>query len=173
MVVSIRIATFPLWNHVEFPIAVSAWADYAPRVFTEESKTRDGWNKAIRIIHTMFSLGDDWDGMGAKAPPPDIVFSALELAYHLCDSVGYPAPTRVSHSPAGTIGFEWQNPPVYTEVEIVGPNSFDWMQIQDGEKTKHWTQDQVREHSLANSVTNTLNRAVDVAQWPHFAGSPF
>jgi hypothetical protein len=172
MVASTTIA-FTLWNPAEFPFAVSAWADYAPRVFTEESRRRDGWNKAIRIVHTMFLLSDDWDGMGAKAPSRNIVFSALQLAYDLCDSDGYPAPTRVSHSPAGTIGFEWQDPPVYTEVEIVGPSRFDWMQIQDGEEPKHWTQGQVHEDPLPNGVANTLNGAIGVAQWPHFARSPF
>jgi hypothetical protein len=168
---AITTGAFTLSSALEFPVLMSAWADYAPREITSESERVAGWDKAIRIMHTMLSLSDDWDGMGAIAPSRDIVFSALELGSAHRASRDFPAPTRVTATPSGTIGLEWQQPSVYTEVEIVASREFDWMQIKDGEPAKHWTDDGVRDTDLVLRDAPVLGLTFERISWPNWVGS--
>ncbi len=105
------------------------------------SEDRDAaWKKSIRMIHGMLALNDDWDGMGAKAPSSALIFYAMEMAEAKLRTCDYPAPTRVTATPAGTIGLEWQQGSTYTEAEIVAPYKSEWMQIAPGMPVKHWVE---------------------------------
>jgi hypothetical protein len=114
----------------------------------------------------MLTLKDDWDGMGAIAPPRDVIFSAIELAYHFRELEEFPAPTRVAPTPSGTIGLEWLQPPVYTEAEVLPSGRSDWMQIRDGEAPVHWTHHGMPDTDLTTGLSPTacggplLGRAV-------------
>jgi hypothetical protein len=158
---------------IEFPDALSAWADFSRPVISVETNRLAEWDKAIRIMHAMLSLGDDWDGMGAKAPAWDIVFSAIELAYSLRSYRDYPAPTRATATPAGTIGLEWQIPSVYTEVEVVATGGFDWMVIKDGEQPKHWTGDRIPDPDFPPCGAPTLDLTFEHDSRPVQVVSPF
>jgi hypothetical protein len=90
----------------------------------------------IEQLNTMMSLEDDWDGMGAEAPSREIILSAIDLV-EVFRSRGYPPPTRVAATPSATVGLEWQEPPVYLEVEIITPDRSEWMQILEGMPPVH------------------------------------
>src|SRR5262249_28460849 len=60
----------------------------------------------------------------------------IELADEL-RSKGYPPPTRVAATPSGTVGLEWQEPPVYLEMELVTPYRSEWVQITEGMAPVH------------------------------------
>jgi len=95
------------------------------------------WKKVIGKLFVMMSLRDDWDGLDSPAPHPGIVASAIYLAENLITE-DYPPPTRVVATPSGTVGFEWQQPGVYMEAEIVMPYRSEWMQIAEGMSPQHW-----------------------------------
>jgi hypothetical protein len=101
----------------------------------DETKSR--WRKTIGQLHAMLTLTDDWDGDDSPAPAPEIVRSAIDFAQMLRDE-DYPPPTRVIATPSGTVGFEWQQPSVYTEAEMVTPYRSEWMQVKDGARPDHW-----------------------------------
>ena len=96
------------------------------------------WQRAIGALHAMLSYRNDWDGMGSPAPDRDFVAGAINLLNQLKRRPGWPAPTRVAATPAGTIGVEWQQPGFYMEAEIVGPDRTEWMLIPAGASPVHW-----------------------------------
>jgi hypothetical protein len=120
------------------PILVRQW-EQPPPVIPPSNGVRSNWDNAIAKLHSMFSLGNDWDGMGAKAPPAPLINGAIELAEQLSARRIGVAPTRVAATPCGTVVLEWQQPNLYMEVEITEPNSSDWMFIPDGEAPIHRT----------------------------------
>jgi hypothetical protein len=146
---------FNLGVVVTRPVATSPWADLSRPTVGPDDERMAGWDRIIRKLHTMLSIDDDWDGMGAKAPSREIVFSAIELASALCSIDDYPAPTRVAATPAGTIGLEWQQPSVYTEAEIVAPYRSEWMQIKEGMPPEHWAYDGILAADFRPGTTAT------------------
>ena len=124
------------------PLRVVLAPSIVPITFQlRQAEDRDSeWKKAIRKIHRMLALRDDWDGLGAKAPSSATVDHAIRVARAKLNTRDYPAPTRVIATPAGTIGLEWQKGPVYTEAEVGGSNQSDWMQIIPGREPTHWSE---------------------------------
>src|SRR5262249_51228524 len=112
---------------------VPSWAD----VSTPDAGRTAKWDHVIEQLKTMMSLEDDWDGMGAEAPSREMMVSAIDLA-EVFRSRGYPPPTRVAATPSATVGLEWQEPPVYLEVEIITPDRTEWMQIIEGMPPAFW-----------------------------------
>jgi hypothetical protein len=120
-----------------------------------QAEDRDSeWRRIIRKVYRMLALRDDWDGLGAKAPLVAIVIHAIRLAEGKLRTRDYPAPTRVVATPAGTIGFEWQQGAIYTEAEVVGPDQSEWMQLVPGFAPKHWTEREMEEPEQAVSTMN-------------------
>ncbi len=124
------------------PLRVVLAPSIAPITFPiRQAEDRDSeWKKAIRKIHSMLALRDDWDGLGAKAPSSAAVFHGIRLAIAKLETPDYPAPTRVVVTPAGTIGLEWQRGSVYTEAEVGESSQSDWMRIVPGRNTEHWSE---------------------------------
>src|SRR3954452_9065592 len=80
-----------------------------------------GWEPAVRKIVEFQHLGDDWDGLGARAPARGLLQSAGGLAYLLSDK-GVDPPHAVIPGVNGTVVLEWHDPDgTYTEVEIGRP----------------------------------------------------
>src|SRR3974377_538687 len=52
------------------------------------------WEPAVRKIVEFQHLGDDWDGQGGRAPSPELLESAIGLAYLLYER-GVAPPDRV------------------------------------------------------------------------------
>jgi len=96
------------------------------------------WESIIDRIVEMQHLGEDWDGLGAKAPASELLESAIGLAY-LLKGRGMTPPARVVASTAGTVIFEWQTGEgFYGEVEIDRPMHADVMMLQPGQPAQHW-----------------------------------
>src|SRR5947209_7243684 len=61
------------------------------------------WEPAVQKIVTFQHLGDDWDGLGARAPSSEVLVSAIGLAYTLYQqgstrqAASFPASTERSH----------------------------------------------------------------------------
>jgi hypothetical protein len=97
------------------------------------------WESAVRTIAGFQHLADDWDGAGAKAPPGELLASAIALAY-LLNEKGLPPPDRVVPGLTGSVIIEWQGQDgSYTEIEIVRPFYAEVMMIEPGQAAKHWT----------------------------------
>jgi hypothetical protein len=115
---------------------VDSWADVSAPAMTPGNGKEPQWDEVVGQLNAMMSLGDDWDGMGAEAPSREIILSAIDLA-EVFRSRGYPPPTRAAATPSGTVGLEWQAPPVYLEVEVITPDRSEWMQITEGRPPVH------------------------------------
>ena len=115
---------------------VPSWTDVSTPAAMPDGGKAAKWDQVIEQLNTMMSLEDDWDGMGAEAPSREIIVSAIGLA-EVFRSKGYPPPTRVAATPSATVGLEWQEPPVYLEVEMITPDRSEWMQIIEGMPPVH------------------------------------
>lgn len=97
------------------------------------------WEPAVQKMVAFQSLGDDWDGQGARAPSEEVLKSVIGLAYTLHEQ-GMEPPSRVVPGPEGSVIFEWQEPDgTYTEIEVVGWLVAEVMRIEPGQPAKHWT----------------------------------
>jgi hypothetical protein len=145
--------TIPRQTQITRPVVTQSWVDVSrPTISVEDVRVLE-WDRIIRKLHEMLTLRDDWDGMGAIAPPRDVVFSALDLAYHFRALEEFPAPTRVAPTPSGTIGLEWQQPSVYTEAEILASSRSEWMQMKDGENPVHWVHHGLPDTDFVSGLT--------------------
>lgn len=90
----------------------------------------------VRSLRSLASLGDGWDGSGAKAPPPGVVSTAIELAGRLLDG-GYGHPASACATPAGTILFAWYEGAAYAEMEVISPASIEWTVMDHNDVTTH------------------------------------
>jgi hypothetical protein len=102
-------------------------------------QARDKWRKVIRALEPLRRLRHNWDGLGAAAPRPGVLDTAIDLAGYLGQR-DQPAPTTVAPTPAGTILFTWDDAwdeIRYYELEIRTPNWLTWMQIDDAGSVTH------------------------------------
>jgi hypothetical protein len=99
------------------------------------SRPANRWKEVVRALEPLRRLRDDWDGLGAAAPPADLVDSAIELASYLGWREAFP-PTAVTPTPAGTIVFTWDGPE-YFEIEITSPYQAEWMRVDATGKATH------------------------------------
>ena len=79
------------------------------------------WDDISAEIQALAKLREDWDGMGASAPDPAVVDSAVEWAAAVEQSVGAVVPSSVSAGPGGEVILTWQRPGIYREVEFSRP----------------------------------------------------
>jgi hypothetical protein len=73
-------------------------------------------------------LGDDWDGLGAKALPMSLIASAVELAQTVQHD-DFRLPCQVVPGPDGEIILDWQGRGTYWEAEICQPDTAEWMLV--------------------------------------------
>lgn len=104
---------------------------------TDSTRRRKSWNRAIDTLLGFGALPDDWDGLGAAAPRPPLIQSAIKFASHLQDQ-GVDPPAVVSPGPDGTILFTWQDRDTYVNAEIDHTFRVEWMRISTGETARHW-----------------------------------
>jgi hypothetical protein len=135
---------------LDCPIPEKAWVhevsarngvSVSPAGYPVEKPVADAgaWEPTVQEIVEFQHLGDDWDGLGAKAPSRELVESAVGLAYLFFEQ-GVPPPSRVVPGLDGAVLFEWQDPDgTYTDVEIVRPFFAEVMLIEPGKPAKHWT----------------------------------
>jgi hypothetical protein len=131
---------------LEVPIAEQAWVDQAVQASSNGADTGNGisdlyvsqWHKVVQEINGFRNLGDNWDGLNARAPSSELLDSAIGLV-RLWLGRDLVPPIRVMAGTAGTVVFEWQGDAgVYAEVEVDRPFHADVMLVQPGQETKHW-----------------------------------
>jgi hypothetical protein len=98
----------------------------------------DPWQQAFEELRALSRLRDDWDGLGAHAPSPALLGSAVKVAEWYRAS-GRPAPSRVVAGTDGAVIIEWQAEGYYADLEIVEPNHAKGMLRLQGRPTEHWT----------------------------------
>ena len=97
------------------------------------------WDPAVCKLVDFQHLGDNWDGLGARAPSQELLASAIGLAYVLFAN-GMDPPDCVVPGVGGSVTFEWHGTDgAYGEVEIVRPLYAEVMMIQPGKPARHWT----------------------------------
>jgi hypothetical protein len=97
------------------------------------------WEPAVRKIMEFQHLGDDWDGLGAKAPSRELLQSAIGLAYLLAEK-GVDPPHCVVPGLDGSVNLEWQYPDgTVTEVELDCPFHAEVMLLEPGKPPKLWS----------------------------------
>lgn len=97
------------------------------------------WESVLQKVAEFARLGDNWDGCGASRPSPELLASALGLAYVLIEQ-GVPPPSRVVPGLDGAVVSEWQEPDgAYIDIEIVRPFFAEVMMVEPGRPAKHWT----------------------------------
>ncbi len=106
-------------------------------VAANQPRQPDRWDEMISRLLGLRSLREDWDGMGAKAPPATRIDGAVELA-RILRQHGFRPPSRVGAGPDGEVLLEWQDHHVYLEAEVCVPRTAEWMLAIDGQPPKHW-----------------------------------
>ncbi len=133
---------------IDVPIRAEVWERHAhskngapfdkPLPRSPDSSESEQWALIIGQLEKMRGLEDDWDGLGAKAPPEELLASAIGLAYCWID-VDLVPPTRVVPTTAGTILFEWHGgEKTYAEVEVDRPFHADVMLKRSDRPPEHW-----------------------------------
>jgi hypothetical protein len=113
----------------------------ALRDVSAEKATGDAgpWEPAVQKIVEFQHLGDNWDGLGAKAPTRELLASAIGLAYVFYEKRVDP-PHCVVAGLDGSVNLEWQYPDgTIVEVEIDRPFHAEVMVIEPGQPARHWT----------------------------------
>ena len=96
------------------------------------------WAPAIGKIIELGRLGEDWDGLGARAPLRELLESAVGLAYLLC-AKGVAPPHCVVPGLDGSVNLEWQDlDGTIAEVEIDRPFHAEVMVIEAGQPPRFW-----------------------------------
>jgi hypothetical protein len=134
---------------IDLPIAADAWkvasghnghatAISRPRPNAVTEAAQGDWRPAIDQIVAMRQLADDWDGLGASAPSPELLESALGLA-HMFEERGVDPPSAIAPGVDGSVLLVWQFADgSYSEIEIDRPLHAEAMLIQPGKPAHHW-----------------------------------
>jgi len=120
------------------------------------------WLAAEQQLIEIAQLEDDWDGLGAEAPEPEILESAIELLSNLRSIHRSPPPVHIVASANGTILFEWQGEGFYSEVEVVEPGHAACMAQSAGGPVTHW------EESWSSSQGQMQQERQDALWEPYF-----
>lgn len=97
------------------------------------------WNTVIGRLEGLSTVEADWDGQGAAAPDPVAIRSAVGAAMQLRDS-GWTPPDSAYATPAGTVLLAWHcGDGAYLEAEALGSGDLEWMHVEPGQETRHWT----------------------------------
>ena len=105
-----------------------------------ESRVLQGWALADDKLLALRNLADNWDDLGALAPTPELVDSAITFFRSLRALDDIFPPNRVLAGPMGEIVFEWQSPGVVLEVEIERPGVAEFYRKEVGRPPEMWDQ---------------------------------
>lgn len=102
----------------------------------QEPEGSHHWNRITDELLDVRNLPDDWDGLGAKAPPAELVDSAIQLA-QLLHQWNMESPSRVVPGLTGTVLFEWQKNGIYLEIEVCRPYYAECLKVVPGKPPEH------------------------------------
>jgi hypothetical protein len=137
---------------LDCPIPEQSWLDKANRTngtcsappesvngLQQEIPDAGPWTETIEKMIEFQHLGDKWDGLNAEAPTPELIASAIGLAYTLHEQ-GVEPPSSVIAGLDGFLNFEWQLPDgTFCDIEIDRPFHAEVMLIEPGQPAKYWT----------------------------------
>jgi hypothetical protein len=109
---------------------------YLASITTESARVRDEWADRKKDLLKIRTYKADWDGFGADAPDRSLIDVAIEFLGVLRNSDPENPPKRVALSPAGAVAFDWPEPSVYTQAEIISCDRVEWMIVRDGKPTE-------------------------------------
>ena len=110
----------------------------SPRAFSPILPDPRDWDDVCEELRSLKSLGQDWDGLGAAAPRPDCVESAIAWAESAERVPMAVVPNSVNAAPGGEVVLTWQRPGVYHEVEFAEPGVAEVFLKRDGAPAEQW-----------------------------------
>lgn len=120
----------------EFPDTV--FSDTSEGTF-DENRAIEAWNHCLRQIVSIRSLGENWDGAGAR-PIRDLLIKTANLLLEKLRTANTDIPpSRIVATPSGSILFEWHTQDGYIEAEIEEPLVIEWMIQQKGKPSRFQT----------------------------------
>jgi hypothetical protein len=96
------------------------------------------WDRAVKQLHALRELQDDWDGLGSEALPTALVESAEEILDAIRRRHPNLIPTRVIATPDANVLFEWQAGRMIMEAVIGAVGSADFVIEEPGQPTERW-----------------------------------
>lgn len=118
------------------------------------------WEDSLKELLAIRLLDDDWDGMGATAPLPELI----DIGVYLLDLVHQrgtlPPTSRIVASPSGNIVFEWQLDSFYLEAEITDIHHAEWMMETPGHPTEHWREEIESRHEPRTEASSAASDLV-------------
>lgn len=100
----------------------------------------EGWIDRKNDLKVIRRYRDDWDGMGAIAPTPHIIDTAVRVLERMQNvGAGVSPPSAVSGTPMGHVTLEWHIGHDYLEAELVDAEHIEWMEERDGQ-FREWTE---------------------------------
>lgn len=94
---------------------------------SREAGLTKAWNQRAEELAAIGYLRDDWDGLGATAPSPQVVAGALEFMQIIRGRRESIPPTNVSAGPNGTVLLAWDFGVSYWEAEVTHAHAAEWM----------------------------------------------
>jgi hypothetical protein len=87
-------------------------------------------------LQSFGAAANGWDGLDARAPSKNTIAGAMQLA-NVLRAAAYPVPT-IMLGGGGTVLFIWEDGPVYLDAEVISSSHARWMQVIEGQRSKHW-----------------------------------
>ena len=103
-----------------------------------EARSFQNWNAIEMDLLALRRLEDNWDDLGALAPAPELVDSALVFMKMMHDENPSIPPNRVVAGPLGEIVFEWQRLGLVVEAEIATPEIVEFCWTEEDKESKIW-----------------------------------
>ena len=104
-----------------------------------ESAEEAKWREIGEEINGFRSCRNNWDGLGATAPNPDIIDRAIAFIELARERFGDRAPTRATLGPNGSVAIEWRyKSGVCYEAEIDADPEIHWMAFDGINQPIHW-----------------------------------
>lgn len=149
-------------------LAYIAPASFSPSVWTEpvyglagqaatsrfdDVLAAEGWINRRNDLKVIRRYRDDWDGMGASAPSPQLVDTAIRVLERMQNSGGGASPpSAVSGTPMGHVTLEWHMGSDYLEAELIDAWHIEWMMERDGQ-FREWTERLIEEQPSGQYIS--------------------
>ena len=104
-----------------------------------ESQHSKAWRERMQELRAIRGYRDDWDGLGAQAPGPDLTDDVEAILRSCREDPSLPAPDRILATPDGGVAVEWQLGSTVLEVEFTASGVAEFMHSVSGAQTKQWT----------------------------------
>jgi hypothetical protein len=126
------------WSEAELHRLPGATARGARNILMDD-EWATSWAKLARKLSAIGSLKDDWDGLGASAPSPEVKQAADRLFANRRQYDPYTPPNRIIAGPDGSIVFEWRLGLSGLQMQIDEPGQVTFVLESPGEEPHIWS----------------------------------